>query len=365
MFQAIDLRELSEMQAAERAFVSVYFSGTDGLQSLTSRERTLRDMLADSPDEAFHFEESMKLAREVLDQNPQVLDAEGVCLFSCWALDFVRGYPLTAAVPNLLRIGPAPYLRPLSEIQDEYENFLVVAADASATRIFQISSAVVQEEDRVRGNVKNRVKKGGWSQKRYARRRENQLMHYAKEVAGVIDDLCRRQTFDRIVLLGTQETLAELEEALPADLASRVIGRKGVEMHADDQTLMEEAWEIYFEEERESERRLWDRIREEFFRGGLAAAGATRVLEAALAGRIEKLLVTRDAKVRGTRCRDCEHLVHGTPQNCQSCGSKSVYQVDLVDELVRQMGLTSAEVEFADEIPGLAKVGHVAALLRY
>jgi hypothetical protein len=39
--------------------------------------------------------------------------------------------------------------------------------------------------------------------------------------------------------------------------------------------------------------------------------------------------------------------------------------VDLIDELVRQAELTSATVEFTDPIPGLARVGDVAALLRY
>lgn len=363
MFQKINLRELSEMQGAERAFVSLYVSGADGLGWLAKREVRLREMLSEEPDELMHFDESMKLMHEVLDEHP--LKSEGLCLFACWANDFVRGHPLPVEVPNLLRIGPSPYIRPLAELQDEYENFLVVAADNSSTRILQVTSAVAHDEDTIRGDVKNRVKKGGWSQARYARRRSNQLMHYAKEVADVLEELCRQGDFGRIVLLGTSETLQEIEESLSKEVAAKVAGRKGTDLHAGEQALLDEAFDLYFTEERNSESRLWDRIKAEFFHGGLAAAGPTDVLAAALVGRVDSMIVTRDAKIRGTRCRECEHLVHGTPQTCQSCGSPSVFQVDLVDELTRQLQLTSGDVEFVDPIPALTKVGDVAALLRY
>lgn len=363
MFQQIDLRELSEMQAPERAFVSLYVSGAEGLGWLDARESRLRALLGDEPDELTHFEESMKLIREVLDKHP--LQWEGLCVFACWANDFVRGYPLSVAVPNLLRLGTAPYLRPLAELQDEYENFLLVTADNHATRIRQITSAVVRDEAKVKGDVKNRVKKGGWSQARYARRRGHQLHHYAKEVAGVLEDLCRQRAFSRIVMLGTQETLREIQEALSKEVAAKVVGTQGADLHAPEGELLEEGYELYFAAERASETRLWDHIKAEFYEGGLAAAGPADVLAAALAGRVATMIVTRAAKVRGSRCRDCDHLVDGTPPACPSCGSQSVFEVDLVDELTRQLQLTSGEVEFSDPIPGLVKVGDVAALLRY
>jgi len=89
------------------------------------------------------------------------------------------------------------------------------------------------------------------------------------------------------------------------------------------------------------------------------------VLKAALNGRVESMIVTRDAKIKGTQCRDCENLVHGTPQTCQICGSKSVFEVDLVNEIVRHLHLTSAITDFVDPIPGLSKAGDIAAVVRY
>ena len=363
MFQLIDLRELAALQGPHLSFVSYYGSGLDGLKALHARQEQLRAMLHDEPDGGEAFEASMERLRNLLEDNP--IHGEGVCAFSCAATNFVQGYPLSVAVPELLRVDSEPYIRPLAELQDEYENFLIVAADATSTRIIHVTSAEPESGEKVRGDVKNRVKKGGWSQQRYARRRENQLHHYAKEVAEVLNDLSRKQDFTRIILLGAQETLQEIESELSTEAAAKVVGRKSVNLKSDEETLIEEAYELYFSEERESEVRLWDRIREEFYQGGLAVAGATDVLEAVMMGRVDQMLITRDAKIPGVRCEECQNVRHGTPQTCQVCGSDSLVELDLVNEMVRQLELTSATAEFTDEISGLTKAGRIAALLRY
>jgi peptide subunit release factor 1 (eRF1) len=144
-----------------------------------------------------------------------------------------------------------------------------------------------------------------------------------------------------------------------------VVGSKAVDLHAGDNELVDQAYGLYFDEERESEARLWDRIRGEYLSGGLAAAGPDEVLKAALVGRVDSVIVSRDARLRGTRCRDCENDAAGEPGSCPTCGSGSVFAVDLVDELARRAELTGGRVEFTDPIPGLSQLGHVAALLRY
>jgi peptide subunit release factor 1 (eRF1) len=361
----IDLRALAALRGPERAFVSLYARWPEGLKPFAARERQLRALLAGQPDEAEHFERGLALARATLEASPP---PDGpFALFACWAIDFARAFPLPpdVAAPRLLRADASPYIRPLAELQDEYENFLIVAADNGATRILHVTDAVAGAGERVKGDVKNAVKVGGWSQQRYARRRDKQLHHYAKEVADVLDDLCRRGPFARVVLLGSRETLAELEGVLSPVVAEKVAAAAPADLKADDRTLVERAYALYFEEERESEARLWDRVRSELLGGGLAASGAADVLAATLVGRADALLIARDAKLPGTRCRACENVAAGESGACEVCGSASVFPVDLVDELARAAELTSARVEFADPIEGLSELGGVAALLRY
>ena len=363
MFQTIDLRELSELHGPERAFVSFYGSPARAEAVLSNRGTKLRRLLEDSPVEAEHFEENLRLLHQAIEEQDH--KAPGLCVFACWALDFVRGYALPVEVPELLRVDAAPYIRPLAELQDERENFLIVAANNTRTRIVHVTSAEAHEGERIKGDIKNAVKKGGWSQQRYARRRDKQLHHYAKEVADVLGDLCRRESFDRIVLLGSRETLREIEEALPTAVAGKVVGSRPVDLHAGENALLDEAYDLYFDEERDSEVRLWDRIKAEYLRGGLAVAGPEDVLDAARQGRVEAMIVTRDTRIEGRQCRSCEQVSAGPPAACPSCGSDALFPVDLVDALVRQLELTSAETEFSDRIEGLTQLGEVAALLRY
>ena len=177
MLDTLDLQALAEMEAPERAFLSVYLSGPDARAGLDHRFRTIRALLADEPEELEHFEANLTLAEPLLAAWPGAdgTPAESLCVFACWALDYARAVPLPVAVEDRVWVGAAPFIRPLAELRDEYEDFAVAVIDNTAARLFLVSGAEAEAEGRVRGGVKNRVKVGGWSQKRYARRREKAL----------------------------------------------------------------------------------------------------------------------------------------------------------------------------------------------
>lgn len=362
-FGRIPLQQLAEMEAPERAFLTVYLSSPKAFEKLGPRIDEVRRVLSDAPEEREHFERSLEQVEEWLEEHP--FDDEGRVVFACWALDFVRGFPLAVAPRDRLWLGSSPFIKPLAELQDEYETFAVVAADNRATELFLVTSAMVSDEERVRGDVKNRVKKGGWSQKRYSRRRQKQLEQYADEVVEVLGDLEEEASFDRIVLLGQKEAMEEIRNALPQRLADKLLEPRGADLHDDREELLTTAFEAFAEGERQDERQLWERIREDALGDGLAALGATDVLQAALVGRVEEMAVVRDAEIPGTRCRDCENVFHGKPDTCPICGSSSVFHVDLVDELTRQVARHDGTTDFTEPMPGLVEAGSVAALLRY
>jgi peptide chain release factor subunit 1 len=368
MLDHLDLQDLAEMEAPERAFLSVYLSGPDARSGLDHRFKTIRALLAEVPEEREHFEENLRLAEPLLGRWTQDDDGQptaGLCVFACWALDFARAVPLPVPVEDRVWVGAAPYIRPLAELRDEYEDFAVALVDSTAAQLFRVAGAEAEKEGRVRGDVKNRVKVGGWSQKRYARRREKALDAYAGEVADALGVLDRERPFSRLVLLGADEAVQAVREALPTGLADRLVGTRNADPDEGEEETLAAAFAVYFEGERADERRLWDRIREGLFTGGLAVAGATRVLAAVEEARAEALLVDREATIAGRKCRACEHVAHGTPRTCQRCGAADLFEVDLVEALVARAARTGADVDFADPFDALAEVGHVAALLRY
>ncbi|TET34357.1 MAG: hypothetical protein E3J72_14450 [Planctomycetota bacterium] len=363
MFDKINLRELAKVTAPDRAFLSLYLSDAGALESLGKRIGNTRSLLRDNRDEAEYFDENIELVEKYLKKNP--VESGGICIFACWALDYFKAFPIEVDMPDLLIVDSSPYIRPLAELQDEYENFAVVVADNKSARIYLVVSAKAESEERVRGNIKNHVRKGGWSQQRYERRRDKQLHHYAKDIVDRLKELDRSESFRRILMAGSRETLAEIKRVLPAHLARKLVGEKAMNLSEGEHCINREIFDLYFDEERRSEERLWERIRNEYCRKGKATVGAADVLDAAKAGRVSKVVVSRDVRIDGIRCRDCDHLDEGAHAACSKCGSQSIFKIDLVNEIIELLASSGAEADFVDPIPGLTEVGNIAALLRY
>ena len=241
MCRQIDLRTLAEMQAPERAFLSLYLSGPAAWPALDKQLEQTTALLGDIPDEKEYFAQNAKQTRKYLKQHPP---AGPLCLFACRALDFFAAYELPVAAADLVWVDSSPYIRPLAEMCDEYETFAVVVADNKVARVFLVASAKAQDERRIKGEVKNHVKKGGWSQQRYERRRDKQLLLYAKEIAAALADLQRENAFARLLLVGSRETLAEIESALPAELKQKLVGEKAMDLHQADAVIEQELFEI-------------------------------------------------------------------------------------------------------------------------
>lgn len=364
MLQDINLRELAEVRGNGQDVLSAYFRGSEGLSQLSHREETIRDLLEDDPLELENFEASLVNIRTMLGDNP-VDTAVGVCCFSSEILGFLRGYPIAMEVPNRLIVGPAPYIRPLAELQDEYETFLIVRCDNDRTQLFTVTNKTSENETAIKGGIKNHVRKGGWSQQRYERRRDEHLGHYGSEVAEQVDKLVREHSINRIVLIGSSETMQAIDEQLHGELQNKVVGREAFDLGRSDDEMIERAYESYFADERQQEQDLWRRIKNETLSEGRGCLGAEDTLDAAKLGRVEVALATRDAQLRATKCKECENIASGKRDSCPACKSQDVFSVDYIDALARQLELTSARLDFVDSIPALVKRGHVGALLRY
>ena len=363
MFNQIDLRNLGEISAPDRAFLSLYLSGPARIAALDKRIRTDRALLKDQPDELEYFDRNMKTVEDYFKRNPHKFGS--LCLFACWALDFFEVHTLPVSVPDLLWVDSSPYIRPLAELQDEYENYAVVVADNRSARVFLIASAVAGREVQITSNVKNHVKVGGWSQQQYGRRRDKQLQDYAKDIADELMELDRENAFRRVLMVGSKETIRAIRAALPNQIAQKTVEEKALDLGKSDDWVQKEIFDLFVEQERASEQALWEVIKSQQLKSGLAAVGIDDVLHAAKAGRVEKMVVTRNAHFDGVRCRDCEHLEASTPSECRQCGSMSLFKVDLVNECAELLSTSRAEIDFVDPIPSLTEMGHIGALLRY
>ena len=364
MFADIDLKKLSEISTTDRSCLSIYLSGSKSVKKLPEKIKNLRKVLGrvNDTDEREHFDNNVELVLKYLERSP--LKSGSLCIFSCWIMDYFKVYPITAPIKDLVWLDSSPYIRPIAELQDEYENSAVVVADNKKAKIYMISSLIAQSEESIKGNVKNHVKKGGWSQQRYERRRDKELLLYGKEIVKALIELKKIDSYRHIILAGGKEIIQAIEENLPADLV-KLVSTKSLDIKASDNIINQEIMDILTERERQSEKNLWDKIRNEYLRGGLGIVGLSDVFDALKIGNVDQIIVDRNFRPPGFRCRDCEKLIIEEITTCPDCQSKSLFQIDLINEITELVKQYGGEIDFTDTIESLTDAGQIAALLRF
>ncbi len=359
----LDLKKLSSISSSERAFLSVYVSEKTTNEDIEKSLELKKRVLTKGSDDLEYFTENCKLIINDIGKNP-VTKGNHV-IFCCWAMDYYHRSPLELPVDDLIRIDSSPYILPLAQLEDEYENYLVIAATNEKTKLYMVSCLRNIKEDDIKGNIKNHVKVGGWSQQRYERRRDKEFSKYVKEITGKIKEISEGVSFRRIVLVGSKETIRELEEVLPNELKKLIVGEKALDLKKDEAAVNGEIFTLLWDEERKTEKELWERTKARYLRGELGVTGKYDVLYFAKRGRVESVIVNKDADLKGIRCRDCEELSEKETDICPACKSTSVFPVNLINEITELIKLSGGEIEFAENIDELKDAGNIAAILRY
>lgn len=368
MLERIDLKTLTEIDTTLRAVTTMYIKSPRGMASYERRMKAVRKALLDHPEELGYFEANHAKISTYLKAHPYT--SGGLYIVCCEALEVFESYTLDFIEERLpledsVWFDSSPYIRPIAELKDEFECYVVVRANNHSARVDVVTAGRHETDASLLGQIKNHVKKGGWSQQRYARRREKQLANYATEISEAIERIERRQSFSRILMLGSREILQTLEERLPRRLRNKVTSISTISDGMTNAELEGLAVELVQESEREQESELWEQIREEFMQQGRAVVGAMDVHVALQTGRVHVLLVQRDARIHGTRCKVCGNLALGERELCTQCGERNPFAVDMINEFVELAAQSGARVEFSDVQEELDSFEGVAALLRY
>jgi peptide subunit release factor 1 (eRF1) len=227
-----------------------------------------------------------------------------------------------------------------------------------------VSMAETGSEEVIKGNVKNHVKVGGWSQQRYERRRDNELHKYALEIVEALAKIGSSEEINHILMVGSKETLQAIHENMPHELRDKVV-EKAIDLSKGDASVNKDIMDLFQEEELTTGLEHWEKIRTEYLRGGLAVIGPEDVLSMAKAQRIEHTVVDRTLQPPGMRCRDCDNLNIGLVKSCLACGSQSLYEVEVFNDILDMVYQSGGTAHFTEPIQTLTDAGGIAAHLRY
>jgi peptide chain release factor subunit 1 len=305
--------------------------------------------------------ERMTAFLEALDRGP----TRGVALFSCSEAGWWQEVIVPRPLPDRATLAQSPHVLPLEALIETYETFCTALVDREKARIFHARMGRIREENDVFDDVPGQHDQGGWAQARYRRHIDEHVGRHLKHVSDVLLTFFKQRGFDRLILAGAEDLLAEFEEGLHDYLRQRVVARVSLPMTAGIGEVLQRSLEVEEEIEARRELEVVERVTAEAAAGRNGVTGLAQVLAALNDARVDTLVVPFDLSSQGVRCESCGWLgLHGT--GCPTCGAATDPVSDVVEAAVAKALHQGSRVETLTFYQRTAQSpADVGALLRF
>ena len=295
-----------------------------------------------------------------------------LAIFSCAEADFFRAYPLSVSVHSRVHVAEKPYVRPLANLLDAYGAYGVALVDKQGARFFYFHLGQLIEQEGMLGEEVRQSK--GASSNVHGRRSyedagvNNQDINTAKknfkEAAEFAVSFFDKQKVRRVLLGGTDENIAQFQQALPKSWQSLIVGSFAVGMTANHQDVLEETLRVGAKAEEKREAGLVQQMITSAAKAAEGVVGLRDTLHASQEGSVQTLLVDENYHAPGYRCQSCEYLTAEALDACPFCGGSFTELPDATETAVRKVMLSGGVVEIVRDNAQMAEVG-IGALLRY
>ena len=368
---AADIRTLVDRPVGDVPVTSVYLN-TDGARFPRSGdyEARLDGLLRDVRKTAEDLDEASRAAvladadaisRWVRDQF-QRTDVRGIGVFASGGEVF-ETVEVALGVRNLARVNSRPYVVPLEALLGRHHHIALVLIERDKARILRWRLGRLDEYLGLESDVHRQHKQGGWSQLRFQKNIEHEVLHHYKEASEVLRKAHEEEPFDALVVAGPHAESAEFIRNLHPYLEKILHGDPvSLDVHSGVDAVKEFLSGV--EQSLVSERRshLLQRLAAAQGQAEKAARGVRHVLEAVNAKRVEVLFAVEGAGVPGWRSPTGALALH--EDEAKAYGEPVEPVTDLIDEIFEEAVRSGAHIElFRDEV---RLDGHpVAALLRF
>ncbi|MBI2005525.1 MAG: peptide chain release factor aRF-1, partial [Candidatus Aenigmarchaeota archaeon] len=188
-------------------------------------------------------------------------------------------------------------LDPLREMVSEKEVYGLIVMDASEADIGLLHGKKIIPMKHIDSLVAGKAMKGGMSQRRYDRIREEAINEYFKEVANIASDILMKQKELKGIIIGGPGPIKDQfvkEEHLNYQLIPKIIGLKDIGYTGDHgfEELVQRSEDLLKEAAVMKERQLLQKFFTELQKGGNVVYGYTQTIEALNMGAIAALIVS-------------------------------------------------------------------------
>lgn len=362
MINESDLQELANFRSQGKPALSLYLNTDLTQQPKEQCKLVLRNLLQKVGGTASN-KDSTKVERFFdLEYDWQ---AKSVALFSSADRKFWRVYPLALPIESEVHTGDRLYLKPLTQLFDEYDRYGVILVDRESARFLLIHLGQIEEKSEWIGQDLKHHKQGGFAAARYQRHVEKQAEQNLKLAAEATVRFCRENRCSGVILGGGDETVSQFQAMLPKVLQKQIMGTIGVDTTASATEVMVRAVELIQAKERRREQKLVDDMITATAKGAGAVTGLADTFYVAHQGRVHTLVVEKDFETDGYLCGGCNYVSAEPIAKCPFCGGKPELIHEAVNRVIQQIIETGGKVETVTDNEALAKAGHIGAILRY
>lgn len=365
------MEHLAALEPSPYPVISLYLNLTANQVGREEHQGFVRKVFAEraktmrkgSP-ERESFENDAKRIREYLDKREDSA-SQGLAVFACSGSDLFETIPVDAPIgEHWLFVDSVPHLYPLARLIDTFPRYAAVLLDTNKARILVFSLAAVERDEKVVNDKTRRNSQGGWSQSRYQRRADNIHLHHMKEVADTLERIVREDGINEIVIAGDEVAIPKLREALPAQLAEKVVD--AIKLHRNAADILDRSLAAIREKDAETDVEKVAQLVDAWQGGGLGVAGPESTLSALQLGQVDELVITGSPDTLKTVQKLPEDTPAGDLQVVTTApGAADEDTLKLAGELVRRAQQTGARIRFIEDPQLLEEFGGVGALLRF
>jgi len=366
------LRSLAELKLDRPLVLSLYLDlDPSRFSTPPARATNVRSLLDDAArrvkernglahDDRMALEATLERAATYLGRERPTDGAHGLAVFASERIGLFEALRLPRPVPNRVAIGRSPLVGPLVRLERR-ERWCVTLVSRRDARILRGSPDGLREIQQVNDLVFGQHDRGGLSQARFARGIEKEKDDHLKRVGEVLMRQVTRRPFERLIVGGPREVVADFETKLHAYLRDRLAGRIDVDVERSTPAqVLATAQPLFDRLEQERERRALEKL------GERGVSSIESVLTALNERRVATLILDEQfAGVAGVQCVECGWLgLEG--ETCPADGARTVALDDLTEAAIESALQQSAELlAIRHERETLDEHGGAAALLRY
>jgi len=370
-----ELRRLAEIRLDRPVVLSLYLDldptefatpparATAVRSLLDEADRQVRDRRELPHEERMDLRASLARASSVLEGDLPAEGAQALAIFVAESAGLFEVLKLPRPVPSRVAIRRSPLVAPLAWLARR-ERWCVALVNRRDARIFRGSPDGLREIEQIHDLVFGQHDQGGWSQARYQRGIEKEKDDHLKHTVEALMKHFKRRPFERLIVGGPREVVADFESKLHGYLAERLAGRIDVDVeHSTPEQVLDAVQPRFEELEEEREAEALERLGE----GGRAAIGLEEVLRALNERRVETLVADERFSAEGTFCPSCGWLGPAGERSCPVDETELETLDDLTEAAVELTIQQSAEIlavrRRRDELA--ERAGGLAALLRF